>query len=274
MAYYVGRLNLKPKIAKYLEIGKVGFLNRIMYFRDIISRTSFLVLIIFIFAQLWNHIFEGGGNGIAGLGAKKMIWYLVMTESIILSMPSIQSNIDEEVKSGNIAYLLNKPFHYLLYHFAIYLGEVLLRFPITFLIGGSLAFILVGGFDFDLLVLPYLLVSLVMAFTLNFCLVISIALTALWIEDTTPFFWIYQKFMFTVGGLLIPLDVFPEFVATGAKILPFNYILQGPAKLLVGFSPATFRYVLIGQFTWVIILGAMSQMIFHKGVKKLSVHGG
>jgi ABC-2 type transport system permease protein len=105
-------------------------------------------------------------------------------------------------------------------------------------------------------------------------MLISIGLAAFWVEDTAPFYWIYQKILFIIGGLIIPLDVYPEFLQKLSKWLPFNYILWGPARLFVRFDTALLKQVLLNQAIWIGITGALAHLIYRRGVRKVVVHGG
>ena len=70
-----------------------------------------------------------------------------------------------------------------------------------------------------------------LAFLLQFLIKMSLALLAFWVEDTGPFFWIYSKVLFTLGGLFVPIDIYPEWLRRVAVMMPFNYVLYQPARL-------------------------------------------
>src|SRR6266566_5406607 len=69
--------------------------------------------------------------------------YLVATETIALSLPQLTRQIDQEVRSGQLAYLLGRPCNYVLYHFAQYLGERLIRLGMNAAVGAVLALLIV-----------------------------------------------------------------------------------------------------------------------------------
>ena len=52
-------------------------------------------------------ICSGQGSSLGGLTYQQMIWYLVMTETIALATAMML--IDQEVKNGDVAYRLSKP---------------------------------------------------------------------------------------------------------------------------------------------------------------------
>lgn len=48
-----------------------------------------------------------------------------------------------------------------------------------------------------------------------------IGLAAFLVEETNSFELIYQKAVFILGGMLLPLDMFPEWLQRIARLLPF-----------------------------------------------------
>ena len=94
------------------------------------------------------------------------------------------------------------------------------------------------------------------------------------VEDVAPFMWIYQKFVFILGGFLIPLDFYPTWLQTIAKSLPFAAMIYGPSKLLVSPSMELFTSVLLLQAVWIIALGTTLVVAYRRGVTYLTVNGG
>ena len=44
------------KISKYVEVFKVGLLSRLAYVYDVIFRRLFLVIVMYVFARLADHL--------------------------------------------------------------------------------------------------------------------------------------------------------------------------------------------------------------------------
>jgi hypothetical protein len=64
-----------------------------------------------------------------------------------------------------------------------------------------------------------------------------IGLTAFWLEDTVGITLIYSRMTMILGGMLLPLELFPPVFKTALKMLPFGYIVSGPARLFVHPDP-------------------------------------
>ena len=134
------------KILKYYEIAKINYYNSLAYIVNALSRSVVVVLRIWIFAQLYKITYAiSGTEEIGGLTIAMVVWSLMMTQSFQSSgLPRVSSIIDEEVKTGTLAYSINRPYSYMLFHLFGFLGR---STPILFanlLIGSIAALILVG----------------------------------------------------------------------------------------------------------------------------------
>lgn len=86
--------------------------------------------------------------------------------------------------------------------------------------------------------------------------------------------WIYQKFIFILGGFLIPLDLYPDWLQVIAKALPFSAMIYGPSKLFIAPSWGFLAEVLLLQAAWIIALGTALMFSYRRGVTYLTVNGG
>ncbi len=214
-----------------------------------------------------------GADVFNGLSFRDVLWYLMLAEPIELGRPPLARTISENVKDGSIAYLLNKPYDFLLYQFSTTMGETIFRAMMNALFGGVVILWVVGppehpeGF---FIALP----AILGAWILHFCLTAMIGLSAFLVEDVSAFVWIYQKLAFLFGGLLIPLDFYPAWLKTIAKVLPFSSVTYGPARLFVTPTTELFLSVMTLQIAWILILGFLLTFAYRRGVAYLSVNGG
>lgn len=263
------------KLSKYLHITKISLSNNLVYIGNFLTRNFFFVFIIYIMLLLWKNIYGQKGDNIAGFTLNQMIWYLIVTETVTLSRSNIFNEVSRDVKNGNIAYILNKPYNYVLYCFSNSFGEIGIKLLTNVLIGLLMGILYVGPLmGFKLYYLPFILVSLFLGICINFFIHISLSLTAFWLEENSAFFWIYQKLIFTLGGMLIPLDLFPDWLAKISKQLPFAYVTYVPAKLTVDFSFSAFMSTVVIQILYLFLFFTISILVYRKGVRGLNVNGG
>ncbi|MBU3144111.1 ABC-2 family transporter protein [Clostridium sp. CF012] len=260
---------------KYGQISKITMSNSLVYFWNFLSKNIFFVFIMFIYLMLWKNIYAQKGSTIAGLTLNAMIWYLIVTELVTLSRTDIHVQVNEDVKSGNIAYLLNKPYNYVMYCFSYFVGEVGIKLLTNGIVGLSIGFIYAGTLEnFNATHLPFIFLSLIVGCCINFFIYITLALTSFWFEDNTAFFWIYSKLIFTLGGMLMPIELFPDWLQKISKYLPFAYVTYVPARLAVDFSFVNFYKQFSIQLLYLGMFFTLAMTLYKKGAKNLNVNGG
>ena len=92
-----------------------------------------------------------------------MIWYVLITECMWYGNrnKSLTEGISEDIKSGSIAYNLNKPYSYLIFIITKHFGEITLKFIFYFIISILLGFIYVGPLNnFSFNALPLIIISI------------------------------------------------------------------------------------------------------------------
>jgi ABC-2 type transport system permease protein len=144
----------------------------------------------------------------------------------------------------------------------------------TFLIGAILIYFMVGGISFSWITLPFIVITIVLALVLDFFMMMSIALLAFWFEDTNSFRWVYDKFLFTIGGMLIPLEIFPKWLSNISGVLPFSFVAYYPAKMFVNFNVNELLRVIIYQIGYIFIFAVLAFTIYHFGSRRLNINGG
>jgi ABC-2 type transport system permease protein len=265
---------LALRMAKYSAVGRITVRNNLAYFYDFLLRGLFLLVILYVFVQLWSVTYEGeGARQIAGYSFEQIIWYLIFAETIILGSPNLMSKIEEEVTKGDIGYQLTRPMSYLWFHYSSYMGEVWVRVLANLMIGGALGLTLFGIPDHGMGWIGFLVV-MIGSFTVNFLMTMMLALCAFWVEETRGIQFIYNKMLFTIGGMMMPLEVFPDYLQQICHWLPFQAVVYFSAKAAVHFDWAMVGQMLLIQAAWIAVLSFLLGQVYRKGVKKLNVNGG
>lgn len=261
-------------IRKYWSIFQITLINSLAYPGELIGRSLMIVPFMWVFYQLWKITFAASGTEvIGGLTLRDTLWYLMLAETIELGRPPLARTISENVKDGSIAYILNKPYDFMLYQFSTTMGETIFRTLMNALFGGIVVWWLVGAPN-QPAGLVVALPAILGAWTLHFCVMAMIGLSAFTFEDVSAFMWIYQKFAFLLGGLLIPLDFYPQWIQSIAKSLPFSSMIYGPARLFVTPSLEIFVNVMAYQIVWIAVLGVLLTLAYRRGIAQLTVNGG
>jgi viologen exporter family transport system permease protein len=260
---------------KYTAVLRVSIANNLAYVMEVVFRALLLVVFVFILGQLWKTTFSArGASLLSGFSISDMVWYLVASETIAMSLPTLTRRIDQEVRSGQLAYLLGRPCSYIFYNFAQYLGERLVRLLINAVVGAAVALIFVGLPHFTWMgVLAWPLVA-VLALCIDFVAYFSIGLLAFWTEDTQPFTLIFSRLTLVLGGVLAPLDVFPQPLRAIAQALPFSAILYGPSRTLVHFEAAQFGSLVVQQLLTLAVGSLILFAVYSVSIRRVTINGG
>ncbi|GHO42013.1 ABC transporter permease [Ktedonospora formicarum] len=260
---------------KYLAVLRVSILNNLAYMMEVFFRALLLIVLVFVLTQLWKTTFAlRGTSTLSGFSITDMIWYLVAGEAIAMSLPALTRRIDQEVRSGQLAYLLGRPSSYILYNYAHYLGERLVRLLMNALIGIVLALIMAGPPHFTWQgILAWPLVAF-LALSIDFVMHFGIGLLAFWSEETQSFSLIFSRLTLVLGGVLAPLEILPQPLRSIAQALPFSAILYGPSRTLVHFEMAHFAGLLMQQCATLGIGTIIMLSIYHAAVRRVNINGG
>ncbi|HWZ91771.1 MAG TPA: hypothetical protein VNW92_23070, partial [Polyangiaceae bacterium] len=130
------------KLGKYLAVVGIAIAQANAARMAFVGRLAFYAVLLVMYARIWHMVGRQGSLGVFGHG--DLIWYLAVTEWIALSLPPLVSEIETDVRSGNIAYLLPRPISYLWLRFSEALGTMLLRMLVLGVFGFGLALLLSG----------------------------------------------------------------------------------------------------------------------------------
>jgi ABC-2 type transport system permease protein len=254
-------------------IARVSLSNALAYRIAIFSRFGFYTLFIFVFFSLWGAIYQEGS--VQGYSYAQIVWYLIMTELITFSSGSgIYRQINDDVKSGAIAYLIGRPAHYVIYQFANALGQMILNLVCFGAFVSLLGIVLVGPLPtFRIEGIISMSVSLALGLILNYFILMLIGLASFVIEDNFGLYLIYQKTCFMLG-MFLPVEFLPSWLQPIAKNMPFSYVYWAPARIFVDYSPEICWELIPRQAAWA--AGAIVLVLFSyaMSVRRLQVNGG
>lgn len=251
-------------------------MENLQYVGNIIMGFLSFIVMISIFMHLWEYMYASGENLIGGYTKEQMIWYVILTEMIWFGTRNkiLTTQISQDIKSGTIAYGLNKPYHYLLYIISRHFGDITIKMTLYIGLALGMGIGMVGLLPkvriyHVILVIPIIF----MAIYISTLIRIIISIMSFGIEDSGPFHWIYDK-LILVLGTLFPVEVFPVWLKPFIIFSPIFVVTYGPARLIIQFSFVLYVKVLGAQLLYIIFLSFALWILYRKGVKKLNVNGG
>jgi len=238
---------------------------------ELFGRVVFFATILGVFSSLWRAVAEAGMPVAADANA--LVWYLAVTEWILLSAPPIHIEIQEAVRRGDVVCLLGRPVSYAGAAFAEGLGVLAVRVPLLGATACACAFFLTGWMPTPgvfVRVVPFGVV----AAALITALYLWIGLLAFWLEDVSPVYWMMQKLMFVMGGLMLPLQLYPEFIRRAAVFTPFPSVLAGPASFVLPDSSVAPAALAGSLAIWIAVITLAIAGAFRRASAALTINGG
>jgi ABC-type uncharacterized transport system permease subunit len=132
-----------PRVRKYVAVARIAVRQGLAERAALIGRLAFYGTILLVFSKLWRVVAERGA--VAGATPRELLWYLAITEWVMLSVPLIHLQIETDVQRGDIAALLPRPISYLGSRLAESAGDFLLRASTLAVAGVTFASLMTGG---------------------------------------------------------------------------------------------------------------------------------
>jgi ABC-2 type transport system permease protein len=267
----LGRLSL----GKYIAIARTSFRRRLEDRSVLMGRIAFYGVLLMVFSKVWQAVFaaQAEADSAAPTAAfSDYVWYLVVTEWMVLSQPSVHMDVQSDVQSGDIVHQLSRPVSYGGSKLAEALGELALRLVVMGAAGLVFGRLFADCWpDMARLALAAL-VGLLSSLLMLLCL-LSIGFCSFWLHDCMPIYMVWQKLVFVLGGLMLPLSIYPAWLQSIALASPFAAMLYGPGRLVIGEAdaPTTLALHLIG---WCALAGLIAFLIERRALRRLVIDGG
>lgn len=196
---------------------------------------------------------------------------LVVVTSCLIS--HIQTKIArDDIRDGGLVRYIIRPFPYLLFNF---FGEL----PNRILLGvyGIIAFMILSHFvDHSLIHIstenvPITVTIIVLAYILSFISQSTLGFIAFWTTEISGIIDTVEVVRVVLAGIIVPLALFPNWLAHIATTLPFSYMVYFPLLSLQGKLPLqTQLLVILMQVCWIAIFSFLYTVLWNQGLKKFS----
>ena len=251
--------------AKYAALAAAAVRQRLGERAPLVSRGLFYVLVLFIFDRVWAKLGQRGSG---------YVWYLAITEWITLSQPRLFQEIERDVRSGEIAYQLTRPTSYLCVRLSEAAGELLLSMAWLGAVGLGMGTLLHGGLPEQPIGLVYAgLLGVLAGFVLLLCSAL-IGLLAFWLDDVSPLYWLWQKAIFVLGGLFVPLTLYPEWLRQVALWSPFSAVISGPGSMAIDPDPRICALLVLKLVACALFAQNALERVMLRGLRRLTLNGG
>jgi ABC-2 type transport system permease protein len=258
---------------KYFHFARMAFLDFARHHVRLLTRLCVYLLLAWVMTAMWRVIYEAG-HGPAGISLHDMGWYNAIVQMMFFLSPRLFIVIDEDVRSGNIGYFLNRPIPYLWMRLSEGLGSLLVHLIMFYTIGVACIYAYLGGWPSGgVSVLVASLGLLVGGSILHLCFQICCGLSTFWTNDAVFVYNAYMKIILLLGGIYIPVHLYPSFMPVDLMLmLPFAAMVGMPSALLIG--EGTVWSVLSLQIFWLVVMMMFMHWLYKICLRKVEIHGG
>ncbi|MCW2928658.1 MAG: transporter permease [Thermoleophilia bacterium] len=240
--------------------------------RDLLWSALFSSLLIAIItsvlAWLWVAALPGS-ESIAGYDAVRMVWYLAVAEAVVNGVDQrLMLRIGDDFQRGDLTAELLRPVTLVWMLTARELGRSVARFVLSLPACVAVAWLIVGSPP-SAAGLALLVITGPLAVIVQTLLIVAASASVMWLGDANAAWFVMQKLVFLVGGMLLPLEFWPDGVSGVLIALPWAATAYVPAHLAV--QPDLVRAIeLVAlQLFWVLAVGALASLAWTRGEQRL-----
>ncbi len=266
---------LGASAVKLFAVIGISINRRLANLGEVLVRSTFLVMVLFVFAQLWRTVGERVEAHPGGYDIAHLVWYLAFADAIVFTTGGTWDlDLDREVRTGDIAYRLARPLSYPVYHFARAFGDRLVRFGVCLTVGAIVSLVLVGPIRLTAATVGAGLLTSLVSLAVDEMITLSVSFGAFWIENTSGLHLLYRRAALLLGGAFIPLEAYPEWLGRVCRLLPLRHLVAGPARLYLGEGPGTLLTVLSAQLVLAAAALALLVAVYRLGIRRVAAQGG
>jgi viologen exporter family transport system permease protein len=241
-------------------------------------RSEFLLYMVsgvtpLIMMFVWISIAETGATGNRG-AAWFAAYFLVAYGARQLSPIWLTRELDEEVRLGRLSSHLMRPINPYWRLLGWHGADMAIRGPIVFAFVPVALWISGGYTELSVENLPLFVVAAVAGILVHFHMEYLLGLTAFWTDQSLAFEGFYFMLFSLLGGLVVPVELFPQTVRDLILLTPFPYIFGFPAEIALGVPDhaALVRGFLV-QGAWLIGLAGLGQFMWRRGLRRYGAAG-
>jgi ABC-2 type transport system permease protein len=267
-----------PRVRPYIQYARCAFQRRAAY--RLANWTGIVVNFFFflIHAQIFFAFFAGRAE-VVGWSAYQTVLYFAISESLLMVIGVFPSQggqeLMERIRNGDVSVDLARPVELYGRDLAERIGSagyfLLARATVLYL-GCTLIYGLSAPLRIELWLWP---LSLALAIGISGSLTYLACATAFWTEHARGPVGALVLISWFLGGAVIPLDFYPDWLRLICNLLPFRGTLYAPVALAAGkLAGGALAFSLAHQVAWFGLLVTLSRAVETRGVRRLVVHGG
>ena len=240
-------------------------------FAGVVTNTVFGFIMAYVLLAVFRERPE-----IGGFDATDAVTFTFVSQALLMVV-GMFGNIEmaERVRTGEVTMDLCRPYDHQLWWGAVTYGKaafyLLFRGLPPFVAGALVLHVRLPGAADALAFVVSVVIAIAVAFAWGYLLQLS----AFWIVDVrgpNQVGWFVAQLL---SGSLVPIVLFPQWLETTARVLPFASMLQLPIEVFLGkHDGGDLAAVWFVQVWWAMALGLLGRLVLARAVRKVVLHGG
>jgi ABC-2 type transport system permease protein len=263
-------------LSVYTDFIRIRFLTMLAYRVNYYSGILIYSMNIGVYYFTYQAIYGGTGS-IGGFTAAQMTTYVAVSwMARAFYFNNLDREISTDIRDGSIAIQMIRPYNYVLVKCMQGLGEGMFRFLLFMIPGMTIAMLLFPvKLPTDPVAWVGFLVMLFFSFLINTQINIITGLTAFFIENNEGMMRMKRVVVDLFSGLVLPISLFPGWLATFAEWMPFQAITYLPGSVFTGRVKGVGIWNVLGiQIIWLVVLLVPMIIIWRLARRRLFVQGG
>jgi ABC-2 type transport system permease protein len=270
---------LRAALSRHYGIALASFKEKLVYRFEFFTALLASTLTAALQFYLWSAV-EASGAGLA-MPREALMTYVVLGQVFSFTrVGAVQRRVlyrvSDGVTSGGIATDLVRPVDYQALQFGESLGLFLAEMLLTNLPAYGIALLVFGiappasgaaalGFAASLCA------GFLLAFAFNFLLVLA----SFWTYSVRGVMRAQKAVLDLLGGAVIPLALFPDWLRAAALALPFQGLAYTPLAIYTGtIQDGAIGWALLAQVGWAAALIALTRLVWLRAHRRIVIQGG
>lgn len=263
-------------LGAYFDFIRIRFLTMLAYRVNYYSGILIYTLNIGVNYFTWKAIY-GNGESLGGFTGAQMTTYVAVSwMARAFYFNNLDREISTDIRDGSIAIQFIRPYNYVLVKMMQGLGEGVFRFMMLMIPGMVIAILL---FPVHLPTAPSawagFLVMLFFSFLISSQINVITGLSAFFVENNEGMMRMKRVVVDLFSGLIVPISLFPDWLSSILKVLPFQAITYLPGSVFTGRVQGVGIWNVLGvQVIWFLLLLIPIVWLYYAARKRLFVQGG
>ncbi len=259
------------------EVGKRSFRRATTYRMAAASGIFVNTVFGYLRAAILIFVATQSGGEVRGFSGPELATFAFLSQGFLMTVGAFGNHeMPNRIRSGEIQVDLYRPVDLQLWELANWLGNASFQ-----VLARGVPPVALGAIAYDL-VWPdsvtqwaafalALVAATVVGFALRFCS----NLLAFWLTDSRGTDQLMTILVFFFAGLLLPINLFPDWLEAVARALPFASMIQLPAEVYLGvYTGWDLAWVIGQQVLWAAVLLGLGRLILGSATRRLVIQGG